>query len=101
MKKIYYLLFNICCLLVTAACFAQDTANEEAPQMADGLRSSGKIYVVVAVVLAILAGVVIYLVQLDKKINRLEKAAGVRDTDSRTETRTTSIGSRESGVKSN
>jgi cellulose synthase/poly-beta-1,6-N-acetylglucosamine synthase-like glycosyltransferase len=41
--------------------------------MADEMRSNGKIYVVVAVVLTILFGIVLYLVRLDRKINRLEK----------------------------
>ncbi|HRF23375.1 MAG TPA: CcmD family protein, partial [Chitinophagaceae bacterium] len=36
-------------------------------------RSNGRIYVVVAVVLLILAGLILYLVRLDKKISKLEK----------------------------
>ncbi len=42
-------------------------------EMADLMRSNGRIYVVVAVMLTILAGLVLYLVRLDKKISRLEK----------------------------
>lgn len=41
-------------------------------EMADGLRAEGKIYVIVAIILIILAGLVVYLVLLDKKIKRLE-----------------------------
>ncbi len=53
---------------------AQDTvAKKEAVDMATGMRSSGKIYVVVAVLCIILAGVFIYLANLDKKISKLEK----------------------------
>jgi uncharacterized membrane protein YcjF (UPF0283 family) len=37
------------------------------------MRSNGRIYVVVAVVVTILLGLVLYLVRLDKKISRLEK----------------------------
>ncbi|MFD2921136.1 CcmD family protein [Terrimonas rubra] len=37
------------------------------------MRSSGRIYVVVAVMLTILAGIIIYLVRLDRKIGKLEK----------------------------
>ena len=37
------------------------------------MRSSGRIYVVVAVMLTILTGLVLYLVRLDKKISKLEK----------------------------
>ncbi|HCS19260.1 MAG TPA: CcmD family protein [Bacteroidetes bacterium] len=42
-------------------------------EMATGLRASGKIYVVVAVLVTIFAGITIYLVALDKRIRRLEK----------------------------
>ena len=41
--------------------------------MADGMRSNGKIYVVVAVILAIFLGIILYLFRLDRKISRLEK----------------------------
>jgi len=37
------------------------------------MRSIGKIYVVVAVILAIFAGIIIFLIYLDRKISRLEK----------------------------
>jgi hypothetical protein len=52
---------------------AQDSLQTEKPQMADGMRASGKIYVVVAVLLLILTGIFIYLIRLDRKISRLEK----------------------------
>ena len=45
-------------------------------QMADTMRSNGKIYVVVAVILTIFAGIIIYLIRLDKKMSRLEKEQG-------------------------
>jgi hypothetical protein len=41
--------------------------------MADQMRSDGRIYVVIAVLLTILAGLVLYLVRLEKKITTLEK----------------------------
>jgi CcmD family protein len=37
------------------------------------MRSNGKIYVVVTVVLIILIGLLLYLVRLDRKISKLEK----------------------------
>ena len=37
------------------------------------LYSNGKIYVVVAVLVTILAGLILYLINLDRKISRLEK----------------------------
>ena len=39
---------------------------------ASGLRADGKIYVVMAVVMTILTGLIIYLIRLDRKITRLE-----------------------------
>ena len=45
----------------------------ETVDMADTMRSNGKIYVVLAVVLTIFAGLIIYLVRLDRKISKLEK----------------------------
>lgn len=41
--------------------------------MADALRQSGKIYVVVAVIVVIFAGLAIYLFSIDKKISKIEK----------------------------
>lgn len=52
---------------------AQEIAADSKPEMADVMRSNGKIYVVVAVVLTILLGIFIYLFRLDKKIQKLEK----------------------------
>ncbi|MCD6012683.1 MAG: hypothetical protein K0Q79_2545 [Flavipsychrobacter sp.] len=42
-------------------------------EMADTMRSNGKIYVVVTVLAVIFAGIFAYLVYLDRKISRLEK----------------------------
>lgn len=42
-------------------------------EMADTMRSEGKIYVVVAIVLVIFIGLIIYLVMLDRKITQIEK----------------------------
>lgn len=41
--------------------------------MADQLRADGKIWVVVAVIIAVFAGIVVYLVRLDRQITKLEK----------------------------
>jgi CcmD family protein len=42
-------------------------------EMADTMRSNGKIYVVVIVLATIFAGIFAYLVSLDRKISKLEK----------------------------
>ncbi len=54
--------------LVSVTVFCQDNVD-----MADAMRKDGKIYVVLAVVLTIFAGIIIYLVRLDRKISKLEK----------------------------
>lgn len=53
---------------------ASAQANVQAhTEMADLMRSNGKIYVVVAVLLTILVGLFLFMARLDKKISRLEK----------------------------
>lgn len=42
-------------------------------EMADTMRQDGKIYVVVAVVVAILGGLLFYMVMIDRKVAKLEK----------------------------
>lgn len=44
--------------------------------MADRMRSEGRIYVVIAVMLTILIGIALYLYRLDRKIGQAEKQAG-------------------------
>ncbi len=51
---------------------ASDYANSSV-EMADAFRADGKIYVVVAVILVLLAGLFLYLYLLDRKITRMEK----------------------------
>lgn len=47
-------------------------AAQPAVEMADNLRASGKIYVVVVVILLIFAGLIAFLVSVERKIKRLE-----------------------------
>ena len=67
LKKIFLLFFVA---FSTCRVFAQDTNVE----MADVMRSNGKIYIVVAICLTILAGLFIYVFSLDKKISKFEKS---------------------------
>ena len=71
MRKIrnFLLLFALLC---TGKLFAQAEPAGNV-DMADGLRSSGKIYVVVAVVLIILAGLLLYLIGIERKVKKMEK----------------------------
>jgi len=58
---------------LTVLAYAQNGTKDEPVQMADFMRSNGKIYVVVAVVITILIGLFVYLISLDRKISKLEK----------------------------
>ncbi|MFN4235525.1 MAG: CcmD family protein [Bacteroidia bacterium] len=62
-----YILTILICMLFSATVIAQKV------EMADGLRSEGKIYIVVGVLLIIFAGIVLYLINIDKKVSKLEK----------------------------
>ena len=42
-------------------------------EMADRMRADGKIWVVVAVIATVFAGIVVYLVRLDRQIGKLEQ----------------------------
>ena len=69
MKKLLSLLAF---LLISANLLAQQTV-DSGVEMADAMRSDGKIYVVVAVIAVVLTGLLVYLIMLDRKIGRLEK----------------------------
>jgi CcmD family protein len=66
MKKIIIALFL---LISSVGVFAQDNGVE----MADTLRSNGKIYVVVVCIVIILVGILGYLFSLDRRLKNLEK----------------------------
>jgi hypothetical protein len=66
LKKCSLLLISFCCSLAAIA-------QENEVDMADTMRSNGKIYVVVAVCLLILIGLFIYVMSVDRKLAKLEK----------------------------
>lgn len=59
------------CLLITAQVWAQDPT--QAVEMADGLRQSGKIYVVVGSIIVIFIGLLLFLFRIERQIKALEK----------------------------
>jgi CcmD family protein len=67
MRKILFL-----ALLLSAyvSAFAQQNQQVE---MADVMRSSGKIYVVIAVIVVVFAGLAIYLFSIDRRLKKIEK----------------------------
>ena len=76
MKKLIYLFFFVVSITASAQekipISDQDYNNQEI-EMADTMRSEGKIYVVVAVVLIILLGLLGYTTHIDRKLSKLEK----------------------------
>lgn len=78
MKNMLFILYIMLMLSFQAAgqekqeIKASDYTNSSV-EMADTFREEGKIYVVVAVIMAILAGLFIYLVLIDRKLRKMEK----------------------------
>lgn len=71
MQKIKNILFVSVWLLLGLFVQAQDGTGKSG--FDNTMRSSGRIYVVLAVMVTILAGLILYLVRLDRKIGKLEK----------------------------
>jgi CcmD family protein len=67
MKKIIIL---FCIILQSIQTFSQEN---NAVEMATGLRSSGKIYVVIAVISVIFIGLAVYLFSIDKRLKKIER----------------------------
>ena len=67
MRKISIL---FCLVLCNLAVVAQQPAPVE---MADEMRSSGKIYVVIATIAIIFVGLAIYLFSIDRRLKKIEK----------------------------
>ncbi|MCH7413212.1 CcmD family protein [Belliella sp. R4-6] len=76
MKKWFIILF----LLVSLQSYAQekiaiteDDYTNSKIEMADVMRSEGKIYVLVGIIGIVFAGILVYVIATDRKISRLEK----------------------------
>lgn len=76
MKKYFLVLLMICSLNLAAQDKLQveeeDYQNTRV-EMADAMRADGKIYVVVAVLVVMFAGLFAYAIRIDQKLGRLEK----------------------------
>lgn len=76
MKKIVTLLLMIVSYAAQAqekiAVTAADYSNNEV-EMADVMRSEGKIYVLVGIIVLIFIGLLIYVIQTDRRVSKLEK----------------------------
>ena len=56
--------------------FAFSQTDADVVEMADLMRSNGKIYIVVAVLLIIFLGLAVFLISIDRKVRRLERERG-------------------------
>ena len=73
MHKYKLLTLRFLLLFVALSIHVFSFAQAKEVQMADAMRSNGKIYIVVAVCLTILIGLFLYVFSLDRKLAKLEK----------------------------
>ena len=71
MQKFKNILTLFTSMLITLLVQAQEGTDKTG--FGETMRSNGRIYVVIAVMLTILIGLILYLVRLDKKIRKFEK----------------------------
>ena len=71
MQKIINLFVLVLVMFSAMVADAQEPVSKTG--FGETMRSSGRIWVVIAVMLTILIGLVLYLVRLDRKISKLEK----------------------------
>ena len=69
--KVFLKIFAVISFLFLS--LAVNAQGKPAATMADLMRSDGRIYVVIAVILTILAGIVLYVTRLDRRVTKLEK----------------------------
>ena len=75
MKKVFSLLLSL--LVISGNSIAQTAVDSSVP-MADKLREDGKIWVVVAVVAVVFAGIVINMLRIDFKVSKIEKELNIK-----------------------
>ena len=69
MKIVKYLILLAATVIFSISLYAQN----DQTGLAGVMRSNGRIYVVVAVVLLILIGLIFYVFRIDRKLTKLEK----------------------------
>jgi len=70
-KTFYGTVASLLLTFLSAVQLLAQSANEV--EMADTFRQEGKIYVVVAVMLLIFSGLIVYAIRIDQKVSKLEK----------------------------
>ena len=63
----------VAAFLINMIAMAQSSTSAASSNNDGFMRSEGKIYVVMAVAVTILAGLLLYIIRLDRKITKLEK----------------------------
>ena len=71
-NKVSIAVFTFVNFVLTLNLFAQQSVTQEVA-MADQMRADGKIWVVVAVISTLFAGIIAFLVSIDRKVSKLEK----------------------------
>jgi multisubunit Na+/H+ antiporter MnhB subunit len=66
MKRLVSLVFMLLCFIAVKA------QNGQEVEMADTMRSSGKIYVVIGTIVIVFAGLAIFLFSIDRRLKKLE-----------------------------
>ncbi len=72
-KRISLYLLQMTFLVIGLLCSSMGFAQNQEVDMADTMRSNGKIYIVVAVCLTILIGLFLYVMNVDRKLSKIEK----------------------------
>ncbi|MBB5394845.1 CcmD family protein [Mucilaginibacter sp. AK015] len=67
MKKLISVLLMLLCFVAVKA------QNGASVEMADKMRSEGKIYVVIGTIVIVFAGITIYLFSIDRRLRKIEK----------------------------
>jgi CcmD family protein len=76
MKKWFIILFLLISLQSMAQekiAITEDDYQNSRIEMADVMRSEGKIYVLVGIIGIVFAGILVYVIATDKKVGKLEK----------------------------
>ncbi len=79
MNKIKYKFLSLCLLLsLNISAQKQEIVEEDYQndriEMADAMRADGKIYVLVAIIVTLFAGFLIYVIKTEQKIKKIEKS---------------------------
>jgi len=70
MQQLKWIFTGILSTFLSIGLLAQEAVTK--PEMADVMRSNGKIYVVVAIVVIIFLGIFLYLIRIENKLKSLE-----------------------------